>query len=376
MIYYDNAATTYPKPEAVTEAVCLGLRQGASVGRSSHPPARYAAEQVFACRAALREMFSAPSEECVVFTHNATDALNLAVKGMMQHCRKAAISPYEHNSVLRPVHKTASLREIPYTVMQSRLFCDEDILEQTERLAKDGTDLFVVTCVSNVFGYILPVLEMDEIIARHGGKLILDASQSAGSVPLCMKAFRSLAAVCMPGHKGLYGPQGTGVLLLNGDGGFDTLLEGGTGSRSAEVEQPEFLPDRFESGTHNFHGIAGLRAGVELVGKITPPVLLEHGRKLGAYLADGLEVMGERVFRPKHTVGTVAFVPRSRDCETVCEILAQHGVCARGGLHCAPLAHKAAGTFGTGAVRLSFGMFNTPAEGEEFLKLYQKIILC
>jgi len=363
MIYLDNAATTQRKPERVYRAVRDLLHNGASAGRGAYPAAALAADRIFACRTQLCGLFNVPGEEQVIFTHNATMALNMAIKGLLPAGGNVVISGYEHNAVARPL-QALEHRGVRFSVASAPLFDRRGILDAFTRLVSEETSLVVCTHVSNVFGMILPIEEIDELCARRGVPLIIDASQSAGILDLDFSALRAARFVCMPGHKGLYGPQGTGVLLCR-DADAATLLEGGTGSDSALLEQPAHLPDRFEAGTQNAAGIAGLCEGVRFVRARTPARILQHEQQLIRRAAAGLAgIPGIHCFYGGDDVqaGVLSFEAERMDCSSLAAALACGGIAVRAGLHCAALAHRSVGTLERGTVRVSVSVFNTPGD--------------
>lgn len=363
MIYLDNAATTQRKPESVYRAVRDLLRNGASAGRGAYPAAALAADRIFACRTQLCGLFNVPGEEQVVFTHNATMAINMAIKGLLTSGGDVVISGYEHNAVARPLQALTG-RGVRFTPAYSPLFDRQGVLDAFTRQVTRDTALVVCTHVSNVFGMIMPIEEIDELCVRRGVPLIIDASQSAGILDLDFSALRAARFVCMPGHKGLYGPQGTGVLLCR-DGDAATLLEGGTGSDSALLDQPAWLPDRFEAGTQNAAGIAGLCEGVCFVRARTPAQILYHAQQLIRRAAKGLSAIpGVHCYYGGDDVqaGVLSFETERLDCSELAAALASGGIAVRAGLHCAALAHRSAGTIGRGTVRVSVSVFNTPGD--------------
>lgn len=366
MVYLDSAATTLQKPPAVYRAVISAMKRMASPGRGGHKPAMLAAETAFACRQAAAELFHLEDPECVVFTLNATHALNLAIKSVVKPGDRVVVSGYEHNAVTRPL--TALGCDIQ--VARSPLFDREAILAEFDRLVTPQTACVVCTHVSNVFGFILPVEEISGLCARRGVPFILDASQSAGALPVHMDALDA-AFICMPGHKGLYGPQGTGLLLCGRDRKTDTLLEGGTGSLSARQDMPDFLPDRLEAGTHNVPGIAGLLEGIRFIRGRGEAAILRHEQALMAVAIRGLRTIpGVTLYdalRPELQAGVLSFTVADMDCEAVGEALGARDVAVRAGLHCAPYAHESAGTLRSGTVRASFSEFNTADQAKRLV---------
>ena len=372
MIYLDSAATTFQKPSGVVMAMTNALSTMSSPGRGGHPAAVRAAETVFTCREELAELFRLENPEGVVFTMNATHGLNLAIKSLVGEGDRVVISGYEHNAVTRPL--TALKANV--AVAEAPLFHRGETVRAFERLITPDTKAVVCNHISNVFGFILPVEEIAAVCRRRKVPLVIDASQSAGILPLNMKELGA-AFIAMPGHKGLYGPQGTGVLLCENEE-VKPLLEGGTGSLSLRQEMPDFLPDRLEAGTHNVPGIAGLLAGVRYVRRRGLDAICRHERSLTFLMVErlkqlpGLAVYSQPGLRDQ--TGVLSVVPEGRDVEQVGQLLAEAGVAVRAGLHCAPLAHRSAGTLRTGTLRISVSDFNTPEECFQFLKIFRQIM--
>ena len=356
MTYLDNAATTLVKPPKVARSVAWAVSHLSSPGRGGHTAAMEASKVAYECREKAARLFNSGDPENVVITFNATHALNIAIKSTVRRGDKVIVSGYEHNSVTRPLHSVGA-RVI---VAVSELFEPEMALLAFERRLGDDTALVVCNHISNVFGYILPVERIAAACREKRIPFILDASQSAGVLDI---DFEKLGAdfICMPGHKGLYGPQGTGLLLCARKP--ESLLQGGTGSHSLSPDMPESLPDRLEAGTHNMPGIAGLSAGLDYILKAGVKSILSHERELIAAAADGLVGIDRtRIFRSDYGFcqsGVLSFIIDGLPCETVGDKLTERGICVRTGLHCAPLAHKTAGTLSTGTVRVSVSDFNT-----------------
>ena len=352
MIYFDAAATSMPKPPAVYTRALVAMRAFASPGRGGHRAAMRAAEAVYACREAAGALFDAQPEQ-VVFTMNATHGLNIAIKTLLRPGDEAVISGFEHNAVVRPLHKLGA-----HTVIAGRrLFDPEDTLRAFDRAVTEKTRAVICTHVSNVFGYILPVEKIAALCRARGVPFILDASQSAGILPVSLQKLGA-AFIAMPGHKGLYGPQGTGILLCGRMP--ESLLEGGTGSLSALAQMPDFLPDGAEAGTQNVTGIHALSAGLEFIRSRGERAIFDHEVRLRQLLAAALrELPGARVWEGAPQTGVLSVSLRNEDCEQTAQRLAEHDIAVRAGLHCAPLAHESAGTLETGTVRFSFSAFNT-----------------
>lgn len=372
MIYFDSAATSFQKPPSVSYAMVEAMQTMSSPGRGGYAAAMRAADTAFRCRTELQELFGTETPEQVIFTMNATHALNIAIKTLVRPGSRVVISGYEHNAVTRPL---AALRA-NVTVAESPLFHPEQAKETFQRAIAGGADVVICNHVSNVFGYVQPVEEIAELCRKEKIPLIVDASQSAGILPVNLKKLGA-AFIAMPGHKGLYGPQGTGVLLC-GDIQPKTLLEGGTGSASLQQEMPDFLPDRLEAGTHNMPGIAGLLEGVRFVKKKGTETILTHERRLAEQMAGelkkmrGIQVFSEDPFSAQ--IGVVSFLVKNMETEQLGEELGKHQIAVRTGLHCAPLAHRSAGTLDTGTVRMSFSAFNTAVEVSQTVKILRQIL--
>ena len=371
MIYLDSAATTLQKPASVARASAWAINHLASPGRGGHRPAMAAADTAFACREEAAALFHVSEPERVVFTFNATHGLNLAIHTLVKPGSRVVISGYEHNAVTRPLH---AIPDVEIRVARSPLFDQAAALEAFRRALDEGADAAVCTHVSNVFGFVLPIQEIAQLCRERGVPLIVDASQSAGCLPLDFEALGA-AFAAMPGHKGLYGPQGTGLLLCGVDP--EPLLAGGTGSESRLQSMPAFLPDRLEAGTHNVAGIAGLLEGLRFVRRRGVENIAAQESLLVRRLGEGLgEIPGARVFLaqdPMAQSGVLSFQLHRWDCEALGEELGKRGFALRAGLHCAPLAHESAGTLEQGTVRAGLSVFNTHREVEQLLHTLGKL---
>ena len=344
MIYLDNGATSFVKPPRVYAAVQTAIRTCANVGRGGYPAAMQAAQTVLACRQQAARLFFCKPEQ-VVFTHNCTHGLNMAINTLVRPGAQVAVSGFEHNAVMRPLYA----RGAKLKICGRKLFDPDDTLSHWEDALKQGVDCAVFTHCSNVFGYILPIEEMAQLCKQYGVPYIIDAAQSAGVLPVTLG---DADFVAMPGHKGLLGPQGTGILLCNRIPA--PLLSGGTGTDSIAKTMPDFLPEAGEAGTLNVPGIAGLRWGLDYILQRKTDTILYTEQKQVRLCAHGLQKLGYRVFHGEHQTGTLSFVPPG-DCEEFAGKLARKGIAVRAGLHCAPLAHESAGTLDSGTVRVSFG---------------------
>ncbi len=373
MIYLDSAATTLQKPPAVAQSSARAINHLASPGRGGHRPAMSAAEAAFSCREEAAALFHVASPEQVVFTFNATHGLNIAIKTLVKPGSKVLISGYEHNAVTRPLH---AIPDVEIRVARAPLFDRAAMAEAFRLQLENGVDAVVCTHVSNVFGFILPIEEIAALCRARGVPLVVDAAQSAGALPLDFQALGA-AFVAMPGHKGLYGPQGTGLLLCGRDP--DPLLEGGTGSESMKQSMPDFLPDRLEAGTHNIAGIAGLLEGLRFLNRRGLTAIENHEQRLIRQMGEGLSALpGVQVFWTKEKqaqAGVLSFRLDGQDCEQVGEELADRGFAVRAGLHCAPLAHETVGTLETGTVRASVSAFNYEQEIRLFLRAMRSLAM-
>ena len=346
MIYLDHGATAFPKPPEVKRAVVWALEHCANPGRGGHRAAMAASGCLYSCREAAGALFHCLPEQ-VVLTSSCTHGLNMAIRTLVHPGDRVVVSGFEHNAVMRPLYALGA----SITVAGRRLFDPEDTLKAWEAALKSKPKAAVCTHVSNVFGYILPLPQIAKLCRQYGVPLIVDAAQSAGSIPLDLEQLGA-AFIAMPGHKGLQGPQGTGLLLCGITP--EPLLMGGTGGSSLLKEMPPDLPERGEAGTLNVPGIAGLTAGLRLLKKRGVSSIGAREARLAQHCAEGLREMGFRVFSGTNQSGTLSFLP-TVDCEEAAALYAQHGIALRGGLHCAPLAHESAGTLDTGTLRLSIG---------------------
>ena len=363
MIYLDYGATSFRKPPAVYRAVQNTLHTCANPGRGGYDAAKSAADVVFGCREAAGELFDCLPEQ-VVLTTSCTHGLNIAVRSIVKPGSTVVISGFEHNAVTRPLHALgAEIR-----VAGRRLFDWEDTLKSFEKQLP-GADAAVFTHVSNVFGYILPVQQMAQLCRDRGIPFIIDAAQSAGTLPVSLETLGA-DFIATPGHKGLLGPQGTGLLLCRE--GAEPLFYGGTGSYSRQQTMPPELPDRLEPGTLNVPGYAGLREGLCYVKKTGLDRIFSREHQLLQTCIHGLQKAGMKVFSGPHQATAVSFLP-GMDCEEAAEKLARQGIAVRAGLHCAPYAHESAGTLETGTVRVSVGYDTFPGQIAAFLRAASKM---
>ena len=365
MIYLDNGATSLRKPPSVAAAVRSAMHRCANPGRGGYRAAMEAAKTVYRCRERAGEMFDCPPDR-VIFTSNCTHGLNIAIRSLVKPGDRVLISGFEHNAVTRTLHGLGA----EMVVAGRKLFDWADTLEDWERGLRSGVQAAVFTHVSNVFGYILPVYAMARLCRQYGVPFVIDAAQSAGTLGVSMGRLGA-DFIAMPGHKGLLGPQGTGLLLCKAEP--RPLIFGGTGSESMQQDMPDFLPDRCEAGTLNVPGIAGLSAGMAWIQNEGLAVIQRREHAQAMQCARGLEKLGVRCFSGQNQAGTVSFTPEM-DCEELSEALEKAGIAVRAGLHCAPLAHESAGTLGTGTVRVSYGPDANGEQTEAFLSAMTKIL--
>ncbi len=364
MMYLDHGATSFPKPAAVKQAMVWAMGHCANPGRGGYEAAMEGARIVYGCREQAAGLFGCEPEQ-VVFTQNCTHGLNIAIHSLIKPGSRVVISGFEHNALTRPLHH----RGVQTVVAGRRLFDPADTLTRFEDALKSGVSGAVFTHCSNVFGYILPIEDMARLCRQYRVPFIVDAAQSAGKLPVHLE---SLGAnfIAMPGHKGLLGPQGTGLLLC-GDSP-KPLLQGGTGTASRLQTMPQELPERLEAGTVNVPGIAGLQAGLQWVEKEGIGRIFAREQQAAELAAKGLKKLGYHVFCGENQGGTVSFVGKE-DCQIIADKLAAQGICVRAGLHCAPLAHESAGTLESGTVRVSFGHDAAPRQSCRFLQAMEKI---
>lgn len=364
MIYLDNAATTYPKPQPVINAVSGSMRRyGANPGRGGFPMSVRTGEAVYQCRQELARLFGARGPECVVFGPNCTAALNLVIKGSLSPGDHVVVTDLEHNAVMRPL-TALSERGVSFTAAKVVPGDNDATLDAFRKAMNPKTKLLACTQASNVFGVRVPVERLAALCHQYGAKLCVDGAQSAGVVPINMEE-SGIDYLCCAAHKGLYGPMGLGVLILRDpEDKLQTLIEGGTGTQSQSLLQPDDPPERYEAGTLNVPGILGLLAGARFVRERTPERLYrEEMGKIG-YLHRRLSgIKGVKLYTPEPKipwyVPVLSFNVEGMGSEEAGAYLAKRDIAVRCGLHCAPAAHRAFGTEETGTVRVSVSAFTT-----------------
>ena len=375
MIYLDNAATTFPKPGEVNRAVYRFLSsKAANPGRSGHALSMASAHEVYRCREEAAALFNAPGPECVAFTLNATFAINFALKGALRGGH-VVTSALEHNAVLRPLFAMRAAG-VAYDTAAVDLLDDDATVENFRKMIRPDTVMIACTHASNVCGRALPIGRLGELCREKGLAFLVDASQSAGVLPIDVQAMH-IDYLCTAGHKSLYGPMGTGLLVTSCGERLATVVEGGTGSNSASLEQPDFMPDRLESGTLNAPGIAGLRAGLRFVKRRGVAAIARSEQALALQLYDVLaDTDGIRLYTPRPETGyvpVVSFNIGGMSSVDAVSALDKAGFALRGGLHCAPAAHRFFGTLDSGMIRAGIGAFNTPADISALCAAVKKI---
>ncbi len=371
MIYFDHAATSYPKPPLVLETVQHALLEaGGNPGRSGHHLALQAAEEIYAVREALCNFFEGDQPEQFIFTSGATHALNLAIKTALHPGDHVLISDLEHNAVFRPVYRLFRDGLCTFSTFKTA----GNILQNISAACTPKTRMLICTHVSNVSGKQLPLKEIGAFCRKKNIHFIADISQSAGHMPC---SFRELQAhaVCAPAHKGLWGLQGAGFVYLGDQKSLPTFMEGGSGSHSLSPEMPDVLPDRFEAGTPATPAIVSMGAGLAHLKKAGGVRAVEaHEYALCRRACDMLSTLpGATVYGNHITAGPISFNLPHRTSEEVAFLLDKEGICVRGGFHCAPLAHRTLDTGEYGAVRISFGLSNTMTELEDFYRAIKYI---
>ncbi len=365
LIYFDQAATSFPKPPCVKEAIAEALSEAAgNPGRSAHAKATRAAERVFDVREEICRFFDATSPEGVVFTENATQALNMAIFCATYAGGHVLCSDIEHNAVLRPLAHLQAFGKIRYDVFDSTCVTEERL----GALLKPDTRVLVATHASNICGRVLPIEVIGEFCRKRNILFILDASQSAGHIPISVRKM-GVDILCAPAHKGLYGILGAGFAIFETQRAFPPFLLGGSGSFSHELSMPNTLPERYEAGSLPVPAILALGASLRLLKEIGVEKIAEHIERLSRLLFEGLsEIRGLSLIDeapPKN--GVISFTHRTLSPSMIAERLDEADVCVRAGFHCAPLAHKTLGTVEEGTVRASVGFSSTKDECDDFL---------
>jgi cysteine desulfurase family protein len=373
MIYFDNAATTFPKPPQVLASIKRSITEfGGNPGRAGHHLSMKTAEAVFDARAKCAEFFGAEIEH-TIFTLNCTHALNMAIKGIATHGSHFIMSDLEHNAAARPVHALSKVIGATYSIAKTH-DNDDETVKSFESLINTKTKAIVCIAASNVTGQILPFKRLAKLCQARGICFILDAAQGGGVVDI--KTTDGINFICCSGHKGLYGPMGTGLLVADGRYKLRTFVEGGTGSNSKSLSQPDDLPDRFESGTINTPGVIALGEAVEFVKKLGLARIYAHEQDLcECFISRVRKIEKVRLYfdNPGGRIPLVPFNIAGLDSSETARLLSQEGICLRGGLHCSFLAHKKQNTLETGAVRMAPSVYNTKREVMILARAVEKI---
>ena len=369
MVYLDNAATSFPKPQCVIDALyeCVSEYCG-NPGRSSHTLSRRAGEAIFDARENICDLFRINTPERIVFTYNATYALNLALKVLISSPCHVITSDIEHNAVIRPLEKLTRTVGIKYSQFDS----DGDVRSSIESLITKSTRGIVSTLRSNVTGKEIPIHTLSKIAKENGLFLILDASQAAGHIDIDLSGLY-FDAFCAPGHKGLFGIQGSGFVIFGNDKAHDSFIEGGSGSDSLNRNMPIYLPERYEAGTLSTPAIVTLSSGIKYLREREIDALRSRVEYLSLKLRDRLtDIKDVRLYSANN--GIITFNVSGAPSERIAQRLDEYGICTRAGLHCAPSAHKKLGTLKQGAVRVSLSSFTTEKDIEVLYKALKDII--
>lgn len=378
MIYLDNAATTYPKPATVIDSVCRSFScYGANPGRSGYDMAMRTSSQIYKCREKAAEFFGLSLPENVVFVPNCTTAINIVLKGLLVRGDHVIVSDLEHNAVMRPLFELMKHRGIKYTTAHVCENDDEKTVSNFKNAIKPNTKLIFCTHASNVFGLVLPIQKIGELARKNNIFFGVDAAQSAGVLPIDIEKCK-IDFLCVPGHKGLYGPMGTGMLLMRREIPLASFIVGGTGSLSAKLSQPDFLPDRFESGTGNTPGIIGLSSGISFVKNQDIDRIYKHEMNLIRFLYNELaKIDGIILYSGTPEIGgyvpLLSFNIKGVHSEETAKLLYNEGFAVRAGLQCAPCAHIAFNSLNNGTVRVSPSVFNNKNEIKHLIKNIGKI---
>ncbi len=376
MIYLDNSATTNPKPASVQRAAANAVKiYSFNSGRGGYSQSVMTSQQIFDTRNKIYEMTGFEPQN-IAFTSNCTQALNMAIKGSIKQGSHIIISNLEHNAVSRPVETLRRKGIISYDIAEYD-YDDAKTVNNFKKLIKPSTSVIVCTMASNVFGCRFPIRGIGKLAKENGIRMIVDGAQGVGVFKI-NKDEDYVDILCCPGHKGLYGPLGTGFIAVGDDIELDTIIEGGTGSSSLDLSQPSFLPDRLESGTLNNSGIIGLGAGIDFVNSKGIEKIHSYELSLMDYVYTHLSKNQKvTLYTPPpfeyETSPIVSFNYDDYSSEKTAGILADKGICVRGGLHCAPLAHSAFSTSDRGTVRVSPSVFTTRRECEIFINYLKKL---
>ena len=379
LIYLDNAATAYPKPYAVSDAVKkYMLYCGGNAGRGGYSTAIEAAQSVFSCRERLANFFDAINESVVFFTMNTTQGINMCIKGLLRRGDHVLISNIEHNAVYRPIYKLSQREQISYdcfSVMSGeRRLNDDEILADITQKVRKNTTMIICSAASNICSVRPPIKKIGEFCKQRGILFVVDGAQAAGHFALSVREMR-IDALCVPAHKGLLGPQGCGAVILGEGVKMQTLFEGGNGVDSLIGEMPDEPPERYEAGTLPLPAIIGLCEGISAIEQIGIEKVENHEKELFEVAKKELSPISRvKIYCPDQIGSVLLFSIDGEDSERVCEYLARADICVRGGYHCASLAHRALGTDKSGAIRASFGVFNSERDVEALCRAIKSMV--
>lgn len=375
MIYFDNAATTYPKPSSVLASAVLAMKKYSfNSGRGGYKESIKAGEMIYSVREKVASMFGFEPQN-VAFTKNCTEALNMAIKGSVKSGDHIIISSLEHNSVSRVAEKLFDDGIIDYDIAKYS-YNDDETVANFENLIKPNTTLVVCMHSSNAFGVTFPVAKIGKMCKLHGIRFVVDGAQGAGVADINAKR-DNIDILCAPGHKCLLGAMGTGFIAVKDGLELSTVEEGGTGSNSMSLKQPDFLPDRLEAGTLNNSGIVSLGKGIDYINSYGTDAIYNHEFSLMQHTYKALENINDVVLytpfpEQGKTMPIISFNFGDYSSEKTAAILAKNDICTRAGFHCTPLAHKHFGTTDRGTVRISFGMFNTVRDCDALINVVKK----
>ena len=379
LIYLDNAATTFPKPpEVYGETVKALLNYGGNPGRGAHSLSVAAAKKIYECRETAAELFGVSDPERVLFTLNTTYGLNTVIKGTLKSGDHVLISDMEHNAVYRPIYKMANQGLITYDVFHSypdkkenrtKLICSDII-----RRLRKNTRLLVCNHSSNICSLKMPIKEIAEVCRRSGVRFLVDGAQSAGHEKIRVDEM-GIGAMCVPGHKGLYGIQGSGMVILGRGIKLSTLIEGGNGVDSLEGKMPDFSPERYEAGTLPTPAVASLCEGIKFVKAVGEELIAEREKELFRQTSEMLgNIEGVKIYLPQHEGSVLLFNVDGISAEEVGERLNREGICVRSGHHCSALGHRTLGTADSGGVRMSFSVFNNREDAEALCRVVKEMV--
>lgn len=375
--YLDNAATSFPKPPSVAREIrrCIDYYCG-NAGRGSHKLSLLAANKIYECREEICSLINASAPENIIFVPSCTYGLNLIIKGALKYGDHVLISDMEHNSVYRPISQLANKGKITFdtfSALSNPQKNDDEIIKEIEKKLRKNTKLLICTHQSNICSFALPIDKIGELCKKYNILFALDVAQSIGHYNIDMQK-SNISYISAPGHKGLYGPQGSAFIVINSQNLLEPLIDGGNGIYSLESKMPEFLPERHEVGTLPLPSIVGLSEGIKAVKTRGIEEISSHEKELFSYLCDNLlNIKGISVYCPEYKGNTLSFNFTNTTPERICALLDAENICVRSGFHCSALGHTSLGTKESGTVRVSFGIYNTKNDIDKLLSIINKI---